>query len=37
MKQQEEYTKEERMAIFLGCGMVMHILEWVMIIILLAS
>jgi len=34
---QEEYTKEEKMAILLGCGMMMHILEWILIIILLVS
>ena len=37
MKQQEEYTREERIAIILGCGIVMHILEWILIIVLLAS
>ena len=36
MKEQE-YTKEETIAILLGSGIVMHILEWVMIIVLLAS
>ena len=34
---QDEYTKEEKMAILLGCGMMMHILEWILIIILLVS
>ena len=34
---QEEYTKDEKVAILLGCGVMMHILEWVMIIVLLAS
>jgi len=33
----DEYTKEEKMAILLGCGMMMHILEWILIIILLVS
>lgn len=31
------YTKDESIAIFLGCGFVMHILEWILIIVLLAS
>lgn len=34
---QDEYTKEEKMAILLGCGMMMHIMEWILIIILLVS
>ena len=34
---QDEYTKEEKIAILLGCGMMMHILEWILIIILLVS
>lgn len=32
-----EYNKEETIAIFLGCGALMHILEWILIIVLLAS
>ena len=34
---QDEYTKEEKVASLLGCGMMMHILEWILIIILLVS
>ena len=32
-----EYTKDEIMAIFLGCGTMLHILEWILIVILLVS
>jgi hypothetical protein len=32
-----EYTKDEITAIFLGCGTMLHILEWILIVILLVS
>jgi len=32
-----EYTKDEIIAIFLGCGTMLHILEWILIVILLVS
>ena len=32
---EEAYTKDEKVAILLGCGVMMHILEWIMIIVLL--
>ena len=32
-----DYTKDEILAIFLGCGTMLHILEWILIVILLVS
>ena len=32
-----DYTKDEILAIYLGCGTMLHILEWILIVILLVS